>query len=252
MRDRYRELLHESLESFVYASEEADPTIIGPDADPDLCILVDPLDTSELAVRGLHGYTQVLAYSRPQRRPIAAVVGDIYHHIQLYVAGQDDDGDHAYAVTADGAQMPLLAQPTPDLAGSLVTNYLMRPAEGFSRLAQQHQLLDALSKPSEDGRATGRIGVDFGSVGLCHVAAGMTDAMIEFAKGFAIWDLLPGQYILTAAGGTVFDLEGNELHLDRSLNSLADITNAMNQRQRFVAARSRTLARQLLCELQSP
>jgi myo-inositol-1(or 4)-monophosphatase len=143
---------------FVYASEEAEPEVIGDDSDPDLCVLVDPLDTSEPAVRALHGYTHVLVYSRALRRPVAAVVGDIYHHVQLYLAARHDDGtDRASFVTRD-----------------------------------------ALSRPSPDGSKRGRIGVDFGSVSLCHVAAGFTNATVEFAKGFAIWDLAPGHYITTA------------------------------------------------------
>ncbi len=63
MHDRYRHLLTEIVPSYVYASEEADPQVIGDDPDPDLCVLVDPLDTSELAVRTLYGYTHVLVYS---------------------------------------------------------------------------------------------------------------------------------------------------------------------------------------------
>jgi myo-inositol-1(or 4)-monophosphatase len=55
---------------------------------------------------------------------------------------------------------------------------------------------------------SGRIGVDFGSISLCHVAAGFTDATIEFAKGFAIWDLAPGHYILPAAGSTILAFVG--------------------------------------------
>jgi len=55
MHRRYRDLLAPILRSFVYASEEAEPEVIGDNPDPDLCVLVDPLDTSELAVRGLLG-----------------------------------------------------------------------------------------------------------------------------------------------------------------------------------------------------
>src|SRR3954469_6349891 len=47
MHDRYRELLAARLGSFVYASEEAEPQVVGSESEPDLCILVDPLDTSE-------------------------------------------------------------------------------------------------------------------------------------------------------------------------------------------------------------
>ncbi|WP_018653781.1 inositol monophosphatase family protein [Actinomadura flavalba] len=246
MHDRYRELLTEIIPSYVYASEEADPQIIGDHPDPDLCVLVDPLDTSELAVRALHGYTHVMVYSRSLRRPIAAVVGDIFHHVQLYVAARNDDGeDHAHLITADGTIHPLTASPTAALPEALVTNFLMKPPR-FRELADQHQLLDALAAHSPDGASRGRIGVDFGSVCLCHVAARFTESTIEFAKGFAIWDLAPGHYILHAAGGTVIDLTGHALPLDHGLHTLTDITEAMDRRQTFIAAGNAHLAAQLL------
>ncbi len=81
-----------------------------------------------------------------------------------------------------------------------------------------------------------RIGVDFGSIGLCHVAAGFTDAMVEIAKGFALWDLLTGHHILSAAGGVIAGLESKELSLNLSIYDLAGISSAMERRQKFVAA----------------
>jgi myo-inositol-1(or 4)-monophosphatase len=252
MHRRYKELLTEHIPSFTYASEEADPEVIGTDPDPDLCVLVDPLDTSELAVRALHGYTHVMIYSRSLARPIVSVVGDIFHHVQLYIGARDDQGaDRAYVVTADSVEH-VLSQPSPKvLSQALVTNYLMRPDERFIPLANQKSFLEALSAPSGDGKARGRIGVDFGSVGLCHVAAGFSDAMIEFAKGFAIWDLSPGHYILHAAGGIVTDLDGAPIPLDYSLDSLANIANAMNRRQKFIAAADATLAGEIVDALQA-
>jgi myo-inositol-1(or 4)-monophosphatase len=252
--ERYRELITPLLPAgFVYASEEAEPEVIGDDPDPDLCVLIDPLDTSELAVRALHGYTHVLVYSRSLRRPVAAVVGDIYHHVQLYLAARHDDGrDRASLVTRDGDVHPMRCDTSAEeLSEALVTNYLMRPAERFRPLAGQGDFLDALSRPSRDGGRRGRIGVDFGSVSLCHVAAGFTDATIEFAKGFAIWDLAPGHYILHAAGGTALTLSGDPLPLDHGLNSLADIAQAMAARQTFIAAANPGLARQILSTLRT-
>ncbi|WP_412538876.1 inositol monophosphatase family protein [Longispora sp. K20-0274] len=248
---RYRELLRDVIPSFVYASEEAEPQVIGNDPDPDLCVLVDPLDTSELAVRGLHGYTHVMVYSRALRRPVVSVVGDIFHHIQVYVAARGEDGrDRAYAITADAERHLLTTRPPEDLREALVTNYLMKPAERFVPLAEQHRLLRALDQPGQDGRRRGRIGVDFGSVSLCHVAAGFTDAVVEFAKGFAIWDLSPGHHVLHAAGGVVLDLSGAPIPLDHGLDSLADIAGAMNGRRRFVAAGSTRLAEDILATLE--
>lgn len=248
MHRRYRELLTTCLDSFVYASEEAEPKIIGDDPDPDLCILVDPLDTSELAVRGLHGYTHVMAYSRSLARPVVAVVGDIFHHIQLYVAARNEQGeDKMVIITADSDRVAVdSSRATADLAGSLVTNYLMRPRERFMPLARQGRLIQSLGAVGDDGRSRGRIGVDFGSVGLCHVAAGFTDAMVEFAKGFAVWDLAPGHYILHTAGGVVLDLGGEQIPLDYHFDSLDTVARVMDRRQRFVAARTTTLAQEIL------
>src|SRR4051794_14765896 len=43
---RYRELPAVELDSFGYPSEDAEPDLVGTQGDPDLCVLVDPLDTS--------------------------------------------------------------------------------------------------------------------------------------------------------------------------------------------------------------
>ncbi len=252
--ERYRGQITPLLPAgFVYASEEADPEVIGDDPDPDLCVLVDPLDTTELAVRALNGYTHVLVYSRSLRRPVAAVVGDIYHHIQLYLAARHDDGrDRASLLTRDAEAHPMhCSTSAADLNQALVTTYLMRPAERFEPLAAQSDFLRGLTTPSPDGTRRGRIGVDFGSISLCHVAAGFTDATLEFAKGFAIWDLAPGHYILHAAGGTVLSLNGNPLPLDHGLTTLADIARAMAPRQKFIAAGNPRLARQILTSIQT-
>ncbi|WP_280361366.1 inositol monophosphatase family protein [Nocardia wallacei] len=246
MHERYKERLAQVIPSFVYASEEADPEIIGEDPDPDLCVLVDPLDTSELAVRALHGYTHVLVYSRSLARPVVAVVGDIFHHVQLYVAARNREGrDRAFMVTADRTVHALTRPSTAVLSDALVTNYMMRPEQRFRPLARQGDFLDALSAVSDRGRANGRLGIDFGSIGLCHVAAGFSDAMIEFAKGFAIWDLLPGHYVLHAAGGVVTDLLGMQIELDYGLDSIASIGQTMGRRRTFIAAGTTRLAEEI-------
>ncbi|MGO4649545.1 inositol monophosphatase family protein [Nocardia sp. 2YAB30] len=246
MHERYKEILVEHIPSFIYASEEADPEVVGDEADPDLCVLVDPLDTSELAVRGLYGYTHIMVYSRALARPVVAVVGDIFHHVKIYLAARDSRGnDRAFIITENG-DAHLLDKPSgASLSEALVTNYMMRPEQRFQPLAKKQGFIKALSAPSHDGKARGRIGVDFGSIGLCHVAAGFSDAMIEFAKGFAIWDLSPGHYILHAAGGSVIDLNGSAIPLNYNLGSLRDIKRAMNQRQKFIAAGNLDLANEI-------
>lgn len=142
MHERYKERLAGLIPSFIYASEEDEPR--GSGADPDLCVLVDPLDTSELAVRALNGYTHLLVYSRSARRPVLAVVGDIFHEVQIYGAVRDDDGnDRAFLITADGTVHPLSRPSKALLSQSLVTNYSMRPTERFRAVAKQQAFLDA-------------------------------------------------------------------------------------------------------------
>ena len=70
------------------------------------------------------------------------------------------------------------------------------------------------------------------------------------AKGFALWDLAPGHYILHAAGGTTLTLAGEPLPLDHGLTTLDAITQAMTPRQKFIAAASPRLAGQILRALQ--
>lgn len=251
MHRRYRELLTPILGSFVYASEEAEPEVIGENPNPDLCVLVDPLDTSELAVRGLLGYTHVLVYSREAAQPVVAVVGDIFHHLQLYVGARDDRGiDRAFVITADSDAFELRQRSKKKLSESLVTNFLMKPGERFIPLSRQNRLVETLDEPGADGKARGRIGVDFGSVSLCHVAAGMTESVIEFAKGFAVWDLAPGHYVLHASGGTVLDLDGEPMSLDYGFDSFEDVAKAMDRRQPFVAAGSLDLAKEIVSVLE--
>jgi myo-inositol-1(or 4)-monophosphatase len=257
LHDYYCQQLSNLLPDFILASEEAEVRALhrgralsSPGLITDLIALVDPLDSSELAVRGLHAHTHVLLYSRSAKAPIAAVVGDFFHPISLYYAySVPGRSPLAFARTRDGVDRALQASGARDLAGTLVTNYLMRPRERFPYLARQHRLLSGIAG-NAGGRVRGLIGVDFGSIGLCHVAAGMTDAMVETAVGFSPWDLLPGQYILEAAGGVVLDLAGKRLQPVLPGGSLPELQAAMAAKQRFVAAGDALLAEQIVEVLQ--
>ena len=177
----YREKLGEILSSFIYASEEGDPQILPSNYNkfPEYVAIVDPLDTSELAVRGLCGYTHVLVYSLKEQVPIACIVGDMFHKIQAFYAFRDQDGnDNAFLMTPNGKGLSIKSSQEKNLHKAIVTNYSMRPRERFMKIAEQETLIDALSQPDEKGQKRGILGVDFGSIGLCHVAAGFSDAMI--------------------------------------------------------------------------
>ena len=255
LHEHYKEAFASRLPGFVYLSEEGEPEAIGDGSD--LVVLVDPLDTSELAVRGLHGYTHVLVYSVAAARTVVAVVGDFFHQIDLYV-GVDLGGERrAHLRTRDGREHTLASPTRHPSDRLLVTSYNMRPEERFLPLAGQSRLMSFLADGAAGAGVVGgptgdhsRIGVDFGSVGLCHVASGATDVFLEFAKGFALWDLLPGQFILEAAGGVVCNLEGELLAWPTS--AFADIgamQTAMNTRQTFIAASDVNVAKAIAATL---
>lgn len=250
LHNEYLVKLSEVLPSFILVSEEGDPQIYPVHSTnfPEFLVIIDPLDTGDLAVRGLYGYTQALVYSLKEQIPIAAVVGDMFHTIQVYYAFRDPQGnDHAFLMTRGSVvEVPIRSSQETSLHKALVTGYSMRPLERFKKIAEQEPLLTALAKPDETGQRRGRIGLDFGSVGLCHVAAGFTDAMIEIAKGFYIWDLFPGQYILHAAGGNTVSLDGSVLPLNLNIHCLDDAGKLIGKRQKFVAAGNSTLLESIL------
>ena len=93
------------LPSFIYASEEGEPQKypVNGAENPAYVVIVDPLDTSELAVRGLHGYTQLIIFSVVEQRPVVAVVGDMFHDVRIFYAYYAKDGkDRAFLRTRGG------------------------------------------------------------------------------------------------------------------------------------------------------
>jgi fructose-1,6-bisphosphatase/inositol monophosphatase family enzyme len=245
----YKEKLAGIFKKFIYVSEEEDPQPIGCSKShlPEMIVLVDPLDTSELAVRALCGYTHLLVYSLVKQQPVIAIVGDFFHSIQLYYAFQEAHGSNkAFLKTTDGEIFNIYCSHQKTIEGALVTNYSMKPISRFGILAAQKKLLNALGNDLDGMGEKGRIGVDFGSVGLCHVAAGFTDAMIEVAKGFKLWDLLPGQFILQSAGGYTVDENGKPLTMNLNILSMEDINKALLERRMFIACGNSVLLHRLL------
>jgi myo-inositol-1(or 4)-monophosphatase len=125
----------------------------------------------------------------------------------------------------------------------------MKPKERFLRLAREKIFFDALSKKDEEGCQLGRIGLSFGSIGMCQIAAGITDAFIEISKGFRMWDLLPGLFILKRAGGFVLNLDGSDINPQLRFKSLDEFIELMKTRTKFIASGTIELARDILSSL---
>ena len=69
----------------------------------------------------------------------------------------------------------------------------------FRSVASQQKLLNAIEEQD------GRINLSWGSNMIIQVAAGYADAAVEFTKGFATYDVLPGLFIGLKSGLTILD-----------------------------------------------
>lgn len=233
--------LSKIMKDFLFVSEESDPKIVGRESDLQYFVILDPLDTTELAIRGLNGYTQMIIYDVKKMLPVFAVVGDIFHEINLYYAYITECGDKAYIRTRSGGEYLISASKNTKVRNSLITNFFMKPSDRFKSLVNKKKLIETLSLNPKEGR----IGLDFGSIGLCHVAAGFTDAFVEFAKGFHLWDLLPGVYILEASGGRVCSDEGGNIDISLPFKNPSYIKKMLDKRLKFIAASTDELCKEL-------
>jgi myo-inositol-1(or 4)-monophosphatase len=93
------------------------------------------------------------------------------------------------------------------------------------------------------------VNLSWGSNTIIQVAAGYADLAIEFAKGFATYDILPGLYIGLKSGLTILDLDGHPISTQLDLEQIfaAFRKDAKHpKRTPFVAARNPALAEQVI------
>jgi myo-inositol-1(or 4)-monophosphatase len=94
-----------------------------------------------------------------------------------------------------------------------------------------------------------RVNLSWGSNTIIQVAAGYADVAIEFARGFATYDILPGLYIGLKTGLTILDLHGNPItwHLNLDEIFAASRIDAKHpKRTPLVAAMNPALAEQVI------
>lgn len=208
---------------------------------PDLLFIIDPVDNTDGGTHGSPAYTAVSVYDRISQHVVAAAVGDIYRREIFYA--DDDVGAVRFAMPLD-IDKPHRIAPNAEsrLSGAYITMYSLKP----SRLlhAAKHQKL--LANLGTDGRID-NVG---GAAALCKIAAGYFDAAIETAKGFQVYDLFPGAYILSKAGGLCVSPEnGSEVSLQLTINHREEIQDELKRRQRFIAAANQQLALQIVTSL---
>ncbi|MBE9581520.1 MAG: hypothetical protein IMF18_07875 [Proteobacteria bacterium] len=171
------------------------------EAEADLVVFIDPIDGTEFVEALQGGWSLIAVYDRRVNDVIAAVAGDIFLD-RLYWASKTGVAECLDFITHSWFRLDGGVDPKTSLTGARV-NVLTTKVERYQALSEQTTLLNAIRE------ADGRVNLSWGSNTIIQVAAGYADVAIEFAKGFATYDILPGLYIAQKAGLTIIDLNGN-------------------------------------------
>lgn len=204
-------------------------------------VFIDPVDGTEFVETLQGGWCLVAVYDRQADEVVAAVAGDIFFD-RLYWAGRSAEAEAIDFITHSWFKLDGGPRPRTELAGARV-NVLTTKVNRFLAVAGQTRFLEELA------RKDGRLNLAWGSNLLIQIAAGYADVGLEFNKGFATYDILPGLYIAERAGLTLLDLKGNPI---TSRLDIAAIFEAYRRdpkhpaRMPFVAAKSPALARQVV------
>lgn len=215
------------------------------EADADLVVFIDPIDGTEFVEALQGGWSLIAVYDRHEDDVIAAVAGDIFLD-RIYWASKSGYAECLDFITHSWFRLDGGAQPKSSLAGARV-NVLTTKVDRYQALAEQTALMDAIREQD------GRVNLSWGSNTIIQVAAGYADVAIEFAKGFATYDILPGLYIGLKTGLTILDLNGNPITSKLDLDEIyaAFRKDAKHpKRTPFVAAKDPALAEQVVRLLQ--
>jgi myo-inositol-1(or 4)-monophosphatase len=232
------------VERLAVFSEERGVLTYPDDLDPDAAdwiAFIDPVDGTEFAEALQGGWCLLALYNRRSNCVEAAVAGDIFLN-RLYWASRNGPAECIDFVTHSWFKLDGGPSPRKRLAGARV-NFLTTKVDRFLAVSKKTRLLDAIRS------GDGRINLSWGSNTIIQVAAGYADAAIEFDKGFASYDLLPGLFIGERAGLTILDLEGNPLTSQLDIPSVFSAwrTNPKQpKRTKFVAAKEPELAHEIV------
>lgn len=211
------------------------------ESDADLVVFIDPIDGTEFIESLQGGWSLIAVYNRRTNEVIAAVAGDIFLD-RLYWASKTGYPEGLDFITHSWFRLDGGTTPKTNLNGARI-NVLTTKVSRYQALAEQTDLMNALKE------ADGRVNLSWGSNTIIQVAAGYADVAIEFAKGFATYDILAGLYIGLKTGLTIVDLSGNPITTKLDLEDI--IANFKRnpqdpQRMPFIAAKEPALVEQVL------
>jgi fructose-1,6-bisphosphatase/inositol monophosphatase family enzyme len=225
-----------------------------------ILVLIDPVDGTSSAKRGLDGSTLISFFDR-YTGLCAAVMGDIFRRTiywrkagdstKAMVIKHSQDPTYDFLSTVAGGVMPmgepleLKPSKQQSLQGASLNIYMGKP----ERIIKAYEIGKALWNPHLGIKEIFSFG---GSLGSVRVGQGLWDASIEIAKGFRPWDFLPGAFLAQGAGATVVDMEGHDLTFGPEILN-EDYIKAKFEgealeacRKKFIVASTKELATQIV------
>jgi fructose-1,6-bisphosphatase/inositol monophosphatase family enzyme len=168
-------------------------------ASPELLVLVDPLDGSDMVARGYpSGSIAVSVVDMATARPVLSRIAEVFTGFQYSALGP--------VALKDGAA--IRPSDVRSAGDALVVSYFA----SRSRIALFRQQIEIRWEACRMLRNYG------GLVDIAKVGAGQCDAMVEVLKGFVAREYVAGLHIAEAAGAVASTLDGGPVpvHLDRS------------------------------------
>ncbi|NOZ20014.1 MAG: hypothetical protein GXP25_02885 [Planctomycetes bacterium] len=224
----------------------------GSEQDARFVIFVDPVDGTEFAEALQGGWCLLGFYDAQERKALGAIAGDIFLDRLFWTPDEFGRASALDFITHSEFHLdcgPEHARKT-RLKEARINVLTTKPSR-YRALATQERLMAAL----QDNDC--RINLSWGSNTLIQLAAGYADAAVEFARGFAAYDVLPGLILCRAAGACLLDLAGNDIDIDAAID-IDDIFDRYRKdpthprRLPFVAATTRPLAEELVGLLDMP
>lgn len=208
-------------------------------------VFIDPVDGTEFAESLQGGWCLLSFYDRVRRRAVGAVAGDIFLDRLFWTPDEFGRATGLDFITHSEFHLDGGASRRRSTLQKARINVLTTKPGRYMALAKQETLMEALRENDV------RINLSWGSNTLIQVAAGYADAAVEFARGFAAYDVLPGLLLCRAAGVCLLDLNGRDIDVDAAI----DVDAIFEQFRRdpkhparlpFVAATTRAVAERLV------
>ena len=194
-------ILKDDGRSMRLLSEEAGDIMIGEEDEPDVSIILDPLDGTYNAAFGIPFYSVSIAIAKPD-------LSDVSFGYVTNLA----NGDTYHAGSGKGAYLngkSISPSDNSEIHDFCISAYGYRP---------HVERTSILCKGVRRIRILGSVALE-----LCYVASGRMDAFVDVRRALRLTDVAAGNFILEKAGGMVSNELGDPLKLPNGLMNRVDM-----------------------------